>query len=121
MKIAIPATKDNNVDAHFGHCEFYQVYSISNDNVIDGIQILEAPCSCGCKSNIAYTLAEMGVKTMLAGGIGDGAVNVLNNAGIQVIKGCSGNIDSLIEDYLNGKIKDTGDICDHNHNHNCSH
>ncbi len=26
MKIAIPATKENTVDSHFGHCEYYQIY-----------------------------------------------------------------------------------------------
>ena len=31
-KIAIP-TRGNNVDEHFGHCEYYTVYSINEGKV----------------------------------------------------------------------------------------
>lgn len=47
---------------------------------------------CGCKSNIASILAEMGVSMMLAGNMGDGAVNVLNHSGIDVVRGYQGNV-----------------------------
>ena len=33
MKIAIP-TKENMVDDHFGHCEYYTVLTIGQDNQI---------------------------------------------------------------------------------------
>ena len=29
MKIAVPVTSTNQVDGHFGHCEFYSIYNIS--------------------------------------------------------------------------------------------
>jgi predicted Fe-Mo cluster-binding NifX family protein len=123
MKIAIPATKENTVDTHFGHCENYQIYAISENKEITGIQFLDAPCTCGCKSNIASTLQAMGVTVMLAGGIGQGAINVLNSAGIDVIRGCSGNIETLVNDYIKGNISDSGNTCGHNHSHgeSCGH
>lgn len=123
MKIAIPATKENMVDDHFGHCEYYQIYSVNDTKEITGIQMLDAPCSCGCKSNIASTLSNMGVSVMLAGGIGAGAIDVLSNAGIQVVRGCSGNIEKLVQDFVNGKISDNGSTCNHTHSHgeSCNH
>lgn len=45
-----------------------------------------SPEGCGCKSDIARVLATDGVTVMLAGGIGGGAVNVLNNSGIEFIR-----------------------------------
>lgn len=29
MKIAIPVTNDNQIEDHFGHCKFYNIYTIS--------------------------------------------------------------------------------------------
>ncbi|MFW9597634.1 MAG: NifB/NifX family molybdenum-iron cluster-binding protein, partial [Paludibacter sp.] len=97
-------------DQHFGHCEFYSIYTIESNKVTNK-QILESPKGCGCKSNIAYDLAEMNVKVMLAGGIGNGAVNVLKAQNIEVIRNCSGDVDVLVNDYLAGKITDGGANC----------
>ena len=37
---------------------------------------------------------------MLAGGIGDGAVNKLASQNIQVVRNCKGDVHQLVEDYL---------------------
>jgi predicted Fe-Mo cluster-binding NifX family protein len=108
MKIAVPTKENNEIDAHFGHCEFYSIFVISDKNEIMAETILESPKGCGCKSNIAYDLAAMDVKIMLAGGIGDGAVNKLASQNIQVVRNCKGNVHQLVEDYLAGKIQDGG-------------
>ena len=100
MKIAVPVTKDNLIDGHFGHCESYNVYTISDKNEITEIRNVASPQGCGCKSDIASVLASDGVSIMLAGGIGGGAINVLNNSGIQVIRGCSGNAVEVIKLYM---------------------
>lgn len=124
MKIAIPTKENNEVDAHFGHCEFYTIFLISDKNEILAETILKSPQGCGCKSDIAYDLSELGVKIMLAGGIGDGAVNKLASQDIQVIRNCNGDVHQLVEDYLAGKIQDGGSNCaPHNHegDHVCSH
>ena len=34
MKIAVPVTKENQIDSHFGHCESYGVFTISDKNEI---------------------------------------------------------------------------------------
>lgn len=120
MKIAIPVNKNNEVDGHFGHCEFYKIITFDSNKQVENAEIVESPQGCGCKSDIAFTLADSGVTIMLAGGIGNGAVNKLNSAGIEVIRGCSGNVDVLAENYAAGKITDSGSNCNH-HEHNHKH
>ncbi len=125
MKIAVPTKEGNQIDNHFGHCEFYTIFAISDSNEIIAETILESPQGCGCKSNIAYDLAAMDVKVMLAGGIGDGAINKLSSQNIQVIRNCKGDVHDLVISYLKDELKDGGASCaahaDHPHNHNNDH
>jgi predicted Fe-Mo cluster-binding NifX family protein len=124
MKIAVPTKENNQIDDHFGHCEFYTIFLISDSNEIMAETILKSPQGCGCKSNIAFDLAKMGVETLLAGGIGDGAVNKLASQNIKVIRNCKGDVHQLVEDYLVGSIQDSGSNCaahEHKDGHVCSH
>ncbi len=117
MKIAIP-TRENNVDNHFGHCSYYTIITIDDNNNIIAEDTLESPEGCGCKSNIASTLNQMGVSIMLAGNIGQGAVNKLSESQIKVVRGCSGEVKDVVRRYLAGEISDNKQICDH---HDCTH
>jgi predicted Fe-Mo cluster-binding NifX family protein len=124
MKIAVPTKENNQIDSHFGHCEFYKIFLVSDNKEILAETRLESPQGCGCKSNIAYDLAEMGVKIMLARGIGEGAINKLASQDIQVIRNCEGDVHELVEAYLAGKIQDSGSNCSsHSHegDHICTH
>jgi len=118
MKIAVPVTGENQIDGHFGHCESYGVFSITDKNEISDIKNVGSAEGCGCKSDIASVLASDGVTVMLAGGIGGGAVNVLNNSGIEVIRGCSGDATEVVKLYLEGKVADMGNSCHHHDGHN---
>lgn len=126
MKIAVPVTKENQIDSHFGHCESYGVYTISDNKEISGIKSVESPQGCGCKSDIASVLASDGVTVMLAGGIGGGAINVLNYSGIEVVRGCSGDATEVVKLYLKGLVADSGSSCHqheahHQNGHVCNH
>ena len=55
---------------------------------------------------------------MLAGNMGQGAVNVLGNNGIQVLRGCSGNVKDVAESWLAGNLQDSGMACAQ-HEHGC--
>lgn len=118
MKIAIP-TRENVVDSHFGHCEYYTVLTIGQNNLILKNETLPSPQGCGCKSNIAEILENMGVDVMLAGNMGQGALNVLTSHNIKVVRGCSGNVMTVVADYLNGKITDSGIGCSAHEHHEC--
>lgn len=114
MKIAVP-TKEGMVDNHFGHCDHYTIFTV-NSGEVRMKELLPSPQGCGCKSGIVFVLRQKGVQVMLAGNIGNGALNVLKSNGIEVVRGCSGNIDDLVRSYLVGEVKDNGEACSH---HDC--
>ena len=124
MKVAVP-TRGKVVDDHFGHCEVYTVFTVDANNNIEKEEILPSPQTCGCKSDIAAILRQQGVKVMLAGNMGSGALNVLNSHGIEVYRGCSGDVRAIVESFLEGRVVDSGEGCHthaHHHNgHQCNH
>jgi predicted Fe-Mo cluster-binding NifX family protein len=117
MKIALPS-RQNQVDEHFGHCEYFTVFTVNDKHEILSEETVSSPTSCGCKSNIAQTLAQMGVKMMLAGNMGQGAVNVLHGCGIDVLRGCTGDVKEVVEQWLAGTLADSGIACSL-HEHEC--
>lgn len=120
IKIAIP-TKENMVDDHFGHCEYYTILTVNQDHQITGSETVPSPQGCGCKSGIAAKLEKMGVSVMLAGNMGQGALNVLTAHQIKVVRGCAGNIQDVATAYLEGKISDSGIGCTSHEHHECNH
>ena len=114
-KIAIP-TRDNVVDDHFGHCDHYTVFSVDDNKNVIGSERFDSPQGCGCKSNIASVMQEMGITIMLAGNMGMGAFNKLTMHGISVVRGCHGNIEDVLKAYLDGSIADSAESCSH---HDC--
>lgn len=117
MKIAIP-TKDNRIDDHFGHCEYFTVIELNEQKEIIGKGSLASTKECGCKSNLADDLAAANVNLMLAAGIGEGAIRKLKQQNIEVIAGFKGSVDEVLEKYLRNDFLPAFSICtDH---HECS-
>jgi predicted Fe-Mo cluster-binding NifX family protein len=115
MKIAVP-TRDGVIDDHFGHCAYYTIFEIENNEIV-ATSRLESPQGCGCKSGIAADMESMGISVMLAGNMGVGAKNKLESHNIKVVRGCRGNIEMVVRAYLIGLIKDSGEGCSHHECH----
>ncbi len=111
MKIALPSN-GNQIDGHFGHCQYFTVFAVDDDKKIVAEQKLTPPPGCGCKTDVVPELAKMGVTVMLAGNMGGGAVNVLVRHGIKVVRGCAGDLREVTEAWLAGKIDDSGMSCE---------
>lgn len=125
MKIAVP-TRNGKVDDHFGHCETYTLLSVSDNNTIESTENYNALPGCGCKSGIANELSKKGVNVMLAGNMGANAVQKITATGIQVFRGCSGNVEDVVEAFLKNEVSDSGESCQqhqhhHEHGQNCQH
>jgi len=120
-RIAVPA-KDGQVDQHFGACRVFMIFDVKN-GVITKEESFPAPEGAGCKSQAASVLAQAGVRVMLAGGMGEGAVRVMASFGITPIRGVSGPARAAAEAYAAGRVKDSGAVCDHNHENGggCGH
>ena len=115
MKIADPVKNETVINGHFGKSEKFKIYSINN-GAIESVEIIPSYQGGGCRSGIATQFAGDGVKVVLTSGIGEGALKKLRNAGLEVIRGCNGTPNEMVELYLNGKLTDAGSTC-HKHNH----
>ncbi|MDF2614749.1 MAG: ATPase involved in chromosome partitioning [Clostridia bacterium] len=125
MKIAI-ATEGNSVSGHFGKCENFTIVEIENDSV----KSKEIISTIGNQHGLLPAfLAAHQVKVVIAGGMGEGARQNLNSNSIEIISGVSGNIEEIINAYINGSLKSSNAGCsghEHSHHHseggcNCSH
>jgi predicted Fe-Mo cluster-binding NifX family protein len=118
-KIAIPS-RDGQVDEHFGHCGYFTVLTIGDDKTIAAEETFAPPAECGCRSNLVGDLLGMGVTTLIAGNMGQGAAVKLRQAGIVVVRGASGPIHDAAKAWLAGKLTDRDELCQA-HGHDCQH
>ncbi len=114
MRIAVPA-KDNMVEQHFGMCQGYLVFTAENAIIKEEVDFIPASSVCGCKSNVAAILQKKNVTVMLAGNMGNGAMNVLLHHGITVYRGLHGDARQCAADYIGGKVIDSGISCNVQH------
>lgn len=112
MKIAV-AAMGNQVAQHFGHCEAFWIYDTENGAIQQETRILNPGHRPGFLPNF---LGDLGVKVIIAGGMGGGAIEIFNERDIETIVGAAGEPRTAVEQYLNGELKSTGDVC-HEHEH----
>ncbi|MGV8123708.1 MAG: NifB/NifX family molybdenum-iron cluster-binding protein [Candidatus Xenobiia bacterium LiM19] len=120
MKIALP-TRGTEIDGHFGHCETFTIFTVDEKRQIASEETLTPPAGCGCKSNIIPELADRGVSVMLAGNMGEGARHILEQNGIKVLRGCSGDARDNVNKWLSGSLNDSGAGCHHHEGDSCGH
>jgi len=123
MRVAV--TYDNgNVFGHFGKTEQFKVYDIE-DNKITNSQILGTNGE-GCGA-LAGILNVAKVDSLICGGIGGGAKRALEEAGIKLFAGVSGDTDKAVEALIAGTLEaDSEANCDHHDHehgegHSCGH
>jgi predicted Fe-Mo cluster-binding NifX family protein len=119
IKIAVPS-RDGQVDEHFGHCGYFTVLSIGPDNAIAAEETFSPPAECGCRSNLVSDLLAMGVTTLIAGNMGQGAAVKLRQSGIAVVRGAAGPVREAAAAFLEGRLKDRDELCQA-HGHDCQH
>ena len=99
-KIAI-AIDENKVAEHFGRCPFYLLIEISGKKIINQEKISNPGHRTGFLPGF---LAQKEVKTIISGGMGKKALDLFAEEGIEVICGVNGEINDVIEKYLNGEL-----------------
>lgn len=110
MKIAV-TYENGQVFQHFGHTEEFKIYEVEADEVISSIVVQTMGSGHG---TLAGFLKELGVDTLICGGIGGGAKAALQEAGITLYGGVSGEADKAVEQLLTNNL-------DYNANIECSH
>ena len=118
MKIA--ATYDNGmIFQHFGKSRYFKMYITDDDKNIIAFEIVSS--NGKGHGELADMLAQYGVNVLICGGIGQGALDSLNEKGIEVYSGNAGNPDGVVITFLAGKLPKQAVNCDHHHNegHTC--
>lgn len=116
MKIAV-ASDNERVAEHFGHCEGFVIFEAENNSIVKKESVSNPGHRPGFLPNF---LNDMGVNTIISGGMGGGAIDIFNEKGIEVIIGASGDAKTAAERYLQGMLKSTGSVChEHQHHGDC--
>ncbi len=117
MKIAV-TYENGQVFQHFGHTEQFKVYEVEDGKVVSS-QVVGSDGS-GHEA-LAVLLADKAVDVLICGGIGGGAQAALQEQGIELCAGASGDADAAVEAYLRGELINTGANCDHHEHHGEDH
>ncbi|MFL0247173.1 NifB/NifX family molybdenum-iron cluster-binding protein [Candidatus Clostridium stratigraminis] len=115
MKIAVP-NNGNMVNQHFGMSKSFTIVSVENE-IVTKVEEISTEQFQHEHEGLANLLKQHGVDVVITGGIGQGAINGLKINGLQVIRGASGEYMKVIEEYINGKIKDKNITCNHHGEH----
>ena len=110
MRIAL-TYQNGNIYEHFGHTKQLKIYDIENKNIKTENIIDVNEKGHGA---LVGLLLDNFVDVLICGGIGDGAKEALKKANIKPYGGVYGNADSIVNDFINGKLK-------YNENVQCSH
>ena len=123
MRVAV--TYDNgNVFGHFGRTEQFKVYDIEDGKVVNSQILGTNGEGCGALAGI-LNIAKVDV--LICGGIGGGAQRALQEAGIKLYAGASGNTDAAVDALIAGTLDASGEAnCDHHdqehgEGHSCGH
>lgn len=116
MIVAI-ATEEKMVAQHFGHCPEYTLFKIV-DGQVNGKSAITNP---GHEPGfLPRYLADMGVKHVVAGGMGQRARALFAEKGIETSVGIEGPVDKVIDSFITGSLQVGANSCDHTDgSHSC--
>lgn len=110
MKIAV-TYENGQVFQHFGHTAQFKIYEVQDGQVASS-QVVDTNGSG--HGALAGFLKAQGVDTLICGGIGGGARQALDAAGIAAYGGVSGSADQAVQDFLAEKLNfDPNARCNH--------
>ena len=118
--IAIPM-EDGVLCAHFGHCKYFAVATVVNNQITEMKELTPPEHESGVYPS---WVASLGVTDVIAGGIGQKAITLLNNQNINVFVGAPLlSAKEIVENFLEDKLTLNANYCNHDDNHkqNCKH
>ena len=118
MKIAV-TYENGQIFQHFGHTAQFKVYTVEGGKIVSAEVIDTNGSGHGA---LAGLLESIGTNTLICGGIGMGAQLALDDAGVELYAGCSGEADVAVAKLLAGVLPQNAQAnCDHDHDHEHGH
>jgi predicted Fe-Mo cluster-binding NifX family protein len=97
--------------AHFGHCESFAIVAVENSKIISESFVAPPAHHPGSYPNF---LAELGVNTIITGGMGPKAQDIFTENNIEVYLGVQlKEPKKLVQDYLDTNLIHGENQCDH--------
>ena len=122
--VAVTAESEDGLDAqvaqHFGRCPFYTLVTIKNGKIESDRSIANPFFNAHQPGQVPAFINEQNVDMIIAGGMGQRAVQFFNEFGIEPVTGATGTVRETIEAYLNGTLTGTTP-CSGGHEDGCDH
>ena len=116
MKIAVP-TEDGRLAGHFGGSKLVTLLTVSDGAIVEQ-QVLETPPHE--PGRFPVWLHEQGADVVVAGGMGQRALSLLDQHGIRVVVGAPpATPTELAEAYIAGTLTGGENTCTHGPDHHC--
>ena len=100
MKVCIP-NSDRKVSRHFGKATEFAIVVVEDGKFVSGEVV---PNPGREKVKVPVFVAGLGVTHVIAAGIGNPAIGVLNGHGIEVISGVVDMVDTVLERFMKGEL-----------------
>ncbi|MBP7865567.1 MAG: P-loop NTPase [Acidobacteria bacterium] len=112
MRIAIPLA-DGKLALHFGHCAHFALIDVDpgEKKILRREDVAAPPHEPG---KLPAWLAQHGANVIIAGGMGQRALALFAEQGIQVVVGAPPEApEKLVAEHLAGTLRVGGNVCDH--------
>lgn len=121
-RIAIPI-ENGELCAHFGHCQSFALIDVKDNNINDITEVIPPEHQPGLYPR---WIAGYEVTDVIAGGMGQKAIQLFNAQNINVFVGApTKSARELVNDFIAGKLNLQANYCNHdNHQHQhggCQH
>lgn len=119
-KIAIPM-ENGMLCAHFGHCEYFAIITIVNNHITEMLEKTPPTHEPGVYPK---WVASFGVTDVIAGGMGQKAIELFNQQNINAfVGGPLKSAKEIAENFITGNLTLNANYCNHDdkRTHTCQH
>jgi predicted Fe-Mo cluster-binding NifX family protein len=115
--VALALEKDEKIAQHFGRCATFRLVRIEGGRQV---AVHDLPSPRHQPGLLPRVLKEYGVDVVVAGGMGGSAQGLFQQYGIETVVGVAGDGQSIIEQFVRGQLRSTGEVCrEHSYEDEC--
>jgi len=110
-KIIVIPVENGVLCTHFGHCQAFAIVNVENNIITEIKEVIPPEHVPGLYPR---WIADNGASDVIAGGMGPMAVNLFNEAGVNVFVGAPVDTPTnLVKNFLANKLALNANYCDH--------